>query len=327
MLEGARSAGSVALTDDSLKRRKVALIKAGADQETLQLLSPLHYLRQALQPTADLIEGTLIDTLKANPDVVILADVADVTEAEKKATLDWIEKGGLLLRFAGPQLAVSDVSRVEEDPLMPVRLREGGRTVGGAMSWGEPKALAAFPEGSPFFGLVAPPDVVVREQVLAQPDESLAERTIAALDDGTPLMTRKTLGAGQIVLVHVTANAEWSSLPLSGLFVQMLERLAVSTKAAAPEAGDLGGQTWVPPLVLDAYGAADGRGRIAGRRGRGAGRGRRDRADRSPAARALCRARPSGRAERARREDRASARQLAHRRDRWNNWATRRCRR
>ena len=264
VLQGSRSAGAVSLTDDSLKRRKIALIKAGADQETLQLLSPLHYLRQALAPTADLIEGNLTDTLKANPDVVILADVADVTDAERKATLEWIEKGGLLLRFAGPVLAASDISRAEEDPLMPVRLREGGRTVGGAMSWGEPKALAPFPEGSPFFGLTAPPDVVVREQVLAQPDPDLAERTIAALDDGTPLMTRKVVGAGQIVLVHVTANAEWSSLPLSGLFVQMLERLAISTKSAAPGAADLAGQTWVPEVVLDAFGQTSDAGDLPG---------------------------------------------------------------
>ncbi len=263
-VEGARTAGAVSLADDSLKRRKIALIRMGADQETLQLLSPLHYLRQALAPTADLNEGNLVDTLLANPDVVILADVADVSATERTALMEWLDKGGLLLRFAGPVLAASDVARVEEDPLLPVRLREGGRTVGGAMSWGEPKALAPFPEGSPFFGLTAPPDVVVREQVLAQPDPDLAERTIAALDDGTPLMTRRIVGAGQVVLVHVTANAEWSSLPLSGLFVQMLERLAVSTKPATPEASDLAGQTWVPEVVLDAYGQTSDAGELPG---------------------------------------------------------------
>jgi hypothetical protein len=264
VLEGTRTAGAVSLADDSLKRRKIALIQTGADAETLQLLSPLHYLRQALAPTADLIEGTLTDTLLANPDVVILADVADVTQAERTALLDWLDKGGLLLRFAGPVLAASDVARVNEDPLLPVRLREGGRTVGGAMSWGEPKALAPFPEGSPFYGLTAPADVVVRQQVLAQPDPELAARTIAALEDGTPLMTRREQGAGQVVLVHVTANAEWSSLPLSGLFVQMLERLAVSTKPAAPEAADLAGQTWVPQVVLDAFGQTSDAGDLPG---------------------------------------------------------------
>lgn len=263
-LEGTRTAGAVSLTDDSLKRRKIALIAAAPDQEGLQLLSPLHYLRQALEPVAEIIDGSLTDVLLASPDVVILADVARLTEVETEATLEWLEKGGLLLRFAGPRLAASDVSRFQEDPLLPVRLREGGRSVGGAMSWGDPKALAPFPEGSPFFGLPLPGDVAVRAQVLAQPDPQLSERTIAALEDGTPLVTRKAVGDGQVVLVHVTANAEWSSLPLSGLFVQMLERLAVSTRAAAPGAADLAGQVWVPEVVLDAYGQAADAGELPG---------------------------------------------------------------
>jgi Domain of unknown function (DUF4159)/Aerotolerance regulator N-terminal len=266
-LEAARTAGAVSLTDDSLKRRKIALIGAGPDQEGLQLLSPLHYLRQALEPVAEIIDGSLTEVLLANPDVVILADVARLTQLETDATLDWLEKGGLLLRFAGPRLAASDVSRFEEDPLLPVRLREGGRSVGGTMSWGEPKALAPFPETSPFYGLVAPDDVVVRAQVLAQPDPNLTERTIAALDDGTPLVTRKIVGEGQVVLVHVTANAEWSSLPLSGLFVQMLERLAVSTRPALPEAEDLAGQTWSPEVVLDAFGQLSDAGELPGAEG------------------------------------------------------------
>ena len=57
-----------------------------------------------------------------------------------------------------------------------------------------------------------------------------------------------------MVLFHVTANAEWSSLPLSGLFVSMLERLAVSSSAAAPKAEDLEGTTWTPVEVLDGFG-------------------------------------------------------------------------
>lgn len=260
----ARTAGAVSLTDDSLKRRKIALIRMGPDQEGLQLLSPLHYLRQALVPVAEIIEGNLIDSLRAGPDVVVLADVAELTKAEQEAVLDWVTKGGLLLRFAGPELAASDIGRASEDPLMPVRLREGGRSVGGAMSWGEPKTLAPFAEGSPFYGLVPPEDVVVRQQVLAQPDPDLAARTIAALEDGTPLMTRKAIGSGQVVLVHVTANAEWSSLPLSGLFVQMLERLAVSTKPEQPEASDLAGQVWTPQVTLDAYGHASDAGEMPG---------------------------------------------------------------
>lgn len=253
-IAGERSAGAVTLTDDALQRRQVGLIAGTADQEGQELLSPLHYLRQALAPTADLLEVALTDMLLASPDVIILADVARLSPEEDAELHAWVDRGGMLVRFAGPRLAGSDLARETTDPLMPVRLREGGRTVGGAMSWGEPKALRPFDETSPFFGLPIPEDVLVSAQVLAQPDPELAGRTIAALADGTPLVTRSRLGQGQVVLFHVTANAEWSSLPLSGLFVQMLERLAISTRPVDPDAADLEGITWVPDVVLDAYG-------------------------------------------------------------------------
>ncbi|MBT9384027.1 DUF4159 domain-containing protein [Pseudooceanicola sp. CBS1P-1] len=263
-IAGERSAGAVALTDDGLRRREVALIAGREDREGQELLSPTHYLEKALETNADLLHGALTDVLPANPDVVILADVATLSEGEEKALLAWIDKGGMLLRFAGPRLAASQVSRETEDPLIPVRLREGGRNVGGAMSWGEPKTLAPFPEDSPFHGLSVPPDVTVSSQVMAQPDPDLASRVIARLSDGTPLVTRKHVGQGQVVLFHVTANADWSNLPLSGLFVQMLERLSVSSATERPKPEELEGTTWQPMRVLDANGTISNAGTLPG---------------------------------------------------------------
>ena len=264
VIEGERSAGAVALTDDALKRREVALIAGQSPREGLQLLSPTHYLEKALAPTADLIGGALPDILPANPDVIVLADVAVLPEEQALALAEWVERGGMLLRFAGPRLAASDLSRAREDPLMPVRLRRGGRSVGGALSWGEPKRLQPFAESSPFYGLAIPADVSVTSQVVAQPDPELSARVIAALSDGTPLVTRKRLGAGQVVLFHVTANAEWSSLPLSGLFVGMLERLAVSGHSAGLAEAELTGATWIAETVLDGFGAPGDAGAVAG---------------------------------------------------------------
>ena len=253
-IEGQRGAGAVALADDSLQRREVALVAGREDREGLQLLDPLHYLRQALIPSADVLEGALPDLLPANPDVVVLADVASLSGAEQADLLEWVQQGGVLLRFAGPRMAASDLGRTDMDPLLPVRLRAGGRTVGGAMSWGAPKTLGPFDEASPFHGLTIPPDVAVSAQVMAQPDPELAARVIAQLSDGTPLVTRKRIGQGQVVLMHVTANAEWSSLPLSGLFVQMLERLSVTAAAQANMGTQAEGVVWQPRQVLDGFG-------------------------------------------------------------------------
>ena len=95
----------------------------------------------------------------------------------------------------------------------------------------------------------------VTSQVMAQPDPNLAERVIASLADGTPLVTRKRIGQGQVVLFHVTANAEWSTLPLSGLFVQMLERLSVSTQPTNLKPEELLGTVWSADATMDAFGA------------------------------------------------------------------------
>lgn len=263
-ISGERSAGAVTLTDDSLRRREVAIISARDEREGLRLLSPTHYLEQALVSNADMISGAMSDIILANPDVIILADVVTLAGTEPEALEDWVRKGGLLLRFAGPRLAGSDFGRGEEDILMPVRLRAGGRTVGGAMSWGEPKKLRSFGAESPFFGLDIPADVTVTSQVMAQPDPTLANRTIATLADGTPLVTRKRLEQGQVVLFHVTANADWSTLPLSVLFVEMLERLAVSTQLSELRAEDLAGTTWIPDQVLTGFGEVEDAGNLPG---------------------------------------------------------------
>lgn len=248
-------AGARVLVDDRLSRREVGLVASNAPQEGQALLSPFHYLREALAPYVDLLEGGLSALLPANPDVIILVDVATLPQEEAQALADWVEQGGLLLRFAGPRLAGAAPADLQDDRFMPVQLRQGGRALDGAMSWSDPRALQAFPESSPFFGLSIPDDLRVTQQVLAQPSPDLASRTLAALEDGTPLVTQMEMGEGRVVLFHVAANAEWSNLPLSGLFVQMLERLSVSTRPITAAGQDYTGLTFTSAALLDGFGA------------------------------------------------------------------------
>ena len=155
--------------------------------------------------------------------MLVLADRPLPAGAERDALTSWVEQGGLLIRFAGPRTAEQPIG--ETDPLMPVKLLGGDRQLGGALSWAEPAGVAQFTASSPFAGLAVPDEVKVNRQVLAEPSADLAGHTWAALADGTPLVTQATRGAGRVVLFHVTANADWSNLPLSGLFVDMLRRL------------------------------------------------------------------------------------------------------
>ena len=74
-LADGRSAAGVVLADDALRRRKVGIISGRAEGEAQDLVDPLHYLRQALEPFAEVIEAPLAEMLNAAPDVLILADV------------------------------------------------------------------------------------------------------------------------------------------------------------------------------------------------------------------------------------------------------------
>ena len=185
--------------------------------------------------------------------MIVLADVGGFSDGERAALTAWVEAGGVLVRFAGPRRAQSGAGQTQADPLLPVRLPrvDGAR---GAMSWGAPRQLQPFPETSPFAGLDVPSDVDIRAQVMAQPDPDLPQRVMASLEDGTPLVTGRALGEGRIVLFHVTADPDWSNLPLSGLFVQMLERLAQGAGGLGPAPDLVDDTIWTPVQVLDGFG-------------------------------------------------------------------------
>jgi hypothetical protein len=242
-IEGDQSAGGVLLVDERWRRRPVG-IAASTNAGGQPLLSENFYLERALGPFTEIRRGRPTDLLKRELAVLIFPDAGSDSPTEEATVGKWIEAGGLLLRFAGPQLAE------HLDQLLPVRLRRGGRTIGGALSWERPAQLAPFASDSPFAGLAIPADVTVSRQVLAEPDLDLAAKTWARLADGTPLVTAEKRGQGWIVLVHTTANADWSNLALSGLFVEMLRRSVAMSQGVAAVSEEA-----LPPLeTLDGFG-------------------------------------------------------------------------
>jgi Domain of unknown function (DUF4159)/Aerotolerance regulator N-terminal len=244
-IEGQSSAGAAILLDEGWRQRPVGLVGQEEASATQPLLGDLFYLERALAPFAELHRGNIDALVQSNLAVLVLADVGTLSDAELQKLKIWVEKGGVLLRFAGNWLAQ------KPDDLLPVQLRGTDRAMGGAMSWSEPLTLSAFPQQSPFAGLPIPDDVMVRRQVLAEPDINLGDKTWARLSDGTPLVTGARRGNGWVVLVHTTANADWSTLALSGLFVQMLQRLIALSQGVA----DIESKEALPPLqTLDGLG-------------------------------------------------------------------------
>ncbi len=260
---GARSAGAVTLLDSRWKRRSVGIISGDTADTAQPLLAAAYYLHKALSPFADVHEpkpgtpdpiGAILDERVT---VLILADYGTITGPIRQRLSDWVDGGGLLVRFAGTRLSGAT------DDLVPVKLRRGGRVLGGTLSWERPKHLAAFEPPSPFVGLKVPDEVTITRQVLAEPEPGLPAKTWAQLSDGTPLVTAAAHGKGRVVLFHVTADTTWSNLPISGLFVDMLKKIvalsgesarAVSETEAKAAQASRAVETVAPSRTLDGFG-------------------------------------------------------------------------
>jgi hypothetical protein len=243
-LQPAQGVPGVFLLDERWRRRSVGLVGPARSAADQPLLAELYFIERALRPFAGVREGAIAELLAQPLSLMVMADASGLDAEERGKLESWVAEGGVLLRFAGPKLAAST------DDLVPARLRAGDRVLGGALSWSEPLPLAPFPANSPFAGLPVTEEVRVSRQVLAEPGPDLADATMASLSDGTPLVTGARRGKGWLILVHTTANTAWTTLPLSGLFVQMMERVL----ALGPGVGGAERAQLEPSRLLDGFG-------------------------------------------------------------------------
>ncbi|WP_291866499.1 DUF4159 domain-containing protein [Bradyrhizobium sp.] len=259
-VSGERSAGAVQLLDKRWRRRAIGIVSGSTSDTAQPLLASTFYLTRALAPFADVRLGergspqqAITQFLDQKLPMIVMADVGTLSPEIRERISAWIEQGGVLVRFAGPRLAQAD------DDLVPVKLRRGGRSLGGSLTWEKPQHLASFAADGPFAGLVVPKDITVTRQVLAEPNAVLASRSWASLEDGTPLVTGEHRGKGVVSLFHVSADMRWSDLPMSGSFVEMLRRIVdVSGYTSTPGAGvagETGAETVAPLRTLDGFGA------------------------------------------------------------------------
>ncbi len=249
-ISGSYGAGGVYLLDDQAKKRSVGIAASAQDAAKAPLIEASYYIKRALEPFANVSVGEPISLIEANMSVIILPDVGAMPTQTLNALEDWLNKGGLLLRYAGPNTA----DNTSEAFLLPVSLRAGGRSLSGAMSWEEPQMIAPFAEDSPYFGLPIPADIEIKQQVLADPAQDLEGKVWAQLSDGTPFITAAPQEKGLIVLVHTTANTDWSNFALSGLYVSILRRtlqLAGQSERALNHAY----KSLEPLLIMDGMGA------------------------------------------------------------------------
>ncbi len=243
VIGGADGAGSVVLLDGGTRLILAGLAAGGQGDAGQKFLGALYYLQRALPAGITIVTGSPGALIRRNVSVLFLAD--DPLDAADTALLrNWMEKGGVLARFAGP-LSAGRSDDLSPDPLLP-----GDRSLGGALAWTKPAPIAGFSETSPLSGLPPPRSVRVARQLLADPARLDPATVWVRLGDGTPLVLGRREGRGALVYVLTAANAGWSNWPLSAGFPAFIERLArLARHQATPRGGLLN-----PVKVLNGMG-------------------------------------------------------------------------
>jgi len=247
---GQQSAAAMLYLDENTKRRHVGILAPEDDAEDKPLIEAGYYLERALEPYAEMSFGSAGEILSNDPSLLILPDIGGMPPETLGRLEDWVNEGGVLLRFSGP----NTVKEAANLPLSPVQLRAGGRAMDGAMTWEDPATLAPFPEASPFYGIALNDEITIKRQVLAEPQTGLEEKIWAGLSDGTPLITAAAQGDGLLVLIHTTATPAWSDFAISGAYVEILRRILALSGQSGKAIQNLKEGSLNPEWVLDGFG-------------------------------------------------------------------------
>ncbi len=249
-IAGQNTAASRYFLDSVGGPKTVGIVAPEKAAQTLQFTEDSFYLIKALEPYATILQGPLDGVLAQSPSMIVLPDVGTMPPDTLNALSAWVNEGGLLLRFAGPNMAQSR----SQDVLTPVKLRAETRNVQGSLSWDKPLKIAPLSPESPLYGLSPDDEIEVSGQILPALPDGLDDKVWAALEDGTPLITGVQQDSGMLVMVHTTASPEWSNIPLSGFYVQLLKRLLKFSGQSAALSSSQNGLLQ-PVQIMDGFGA------------------------------------------------------------------------
>ena len=240
-------AGTVWYVDKSWNIPRVGIWTDRSYSQKQDYLNDVFYIAQSLSLSAKVQTGSLQDLIDAdNMSMIVLPDSTTPTNKEYEWLEQWINAGGSLVRFAGPNLAE------ERAVLLPVEIYGGGRSFGGAMTWDSPAKVGGIANSSPFAHTDVPQSFTVRQQVLARPSIDLNDKRWIWIEDQTPLVTHTKMGRGHSILIHTSADTSWSDLVISDFFPEMMSSLAQFSRGFSQRKdGDL---ILTPYKVFNGYG-------------------------------------------------------------------------
>ena len=236
-------------TVQSLRTIKVHCING--EPKNLDYESETFFLRMALNAgreatPIDFTQSTAFpsgtDTLQKY-DVLILANLRQVTAAEAARLTEYVAAGGGLIITVGDKVDATVYQQhlgASETALMPCTLMQ---TVGDAIARDEFKVIATVDYKHPIFAPFRNPNHgdfgKGRFYRYFQATPTADAAVIAAYDDGNPALFEKVYGNGRVLCFTSTLDREWNDLPVHAVYLPFLheaiKHLALRQVNESPE--------------------------------------------------------------------------------------------
>ncbi len=261
---GSHVVSAEALTDDPLQSdnqfslavtiwKSIKVVLVDGDPSSEPLKSETDFLSVALTPFTlgrskllDVIESETIPANKLTANVIesarviLLANVAKISDEQLVQLQGFVEKGGVLFVFPGDRLDLSWYREKlfdEGNGLLPSAF---GKSQGIVDGKGVSSRIIAERFETPslsFFNERANGDLSIatinRWLKLSESPAAAISKTsvLAKLNNGDPFLMEKKFGDGVVIQMATTCDADWNDLPLQPVFVPMIQQM-VSTTAS-----------------------------------------------------------------------------------------------
>ncbi len=231
IMTGGSLTGSAGIKHDNLKiddtrylavsgGEKFSVLIVDGDPREDARLSETYYLAGAAETVSELSgarvsirdNDSFIKEDLTGYDLIFLANVGDITPRNSTDLEEFIKRGGILVIFPGERIRSSSYNTLLGN-LLPgemLTVREGEYRL-------SPGGTGMFPADvrnklngvqiRRFFDIVPPED----------------SETFLTLDEGKPFLVAKNLGRGSVFLFTTAADASWSDLPITPVFLPIVK--------------------------------------------------------------------------------------------------------
>ena len=163
-------------------------------------------------------------------DVVILADVPEITQQQSQALSDFVREGNGLIWFGGENVKAAEWNRLSnngEKSLLPAKL---GSIVDARDDLGVGKPLApALPDHTicrPLRSL--PEDLLNETRFLKRMQVELADASVPVLSlagTNAPVLIEHSVGRGHVCMFTTSAHTAWNNMALTPVFPMLLQQV------------------------------------------------------------------------------------------------------